>query len=65
MTPFGGLLNDEEMAAVLTYVRNAFGNEASVITPEKVAQVRAATADKKGYYTPEELLQQHPLKVEG
>ena len=61
MTPFGGLLNDEEMAAVLTYVRNAFGNEASVITPEKVAQVRAATADKKGYYTPAELLEQHPI----
>ena len=25
MTPFGGLLNDQEVAAVLTYVRNAFG----------------------------------------
>ena len=28
MTPFGGLLNDEEVAAVLTYVRNSFGNKA-------------------------------------
>lgn len=56
MTPFGGLLNDEEMAAVLTYARNAFGNKASVITAEKVKAVREATKGKQGFYTPEELL---------
>ncbi len=60
MTPFGGLLNDKEIAAVLTYVRNAFGNEASVITPEKVKAVRDATKDKTGFYSPEELLEAHP-----
>ena len=62
MTPFEGLLNDEEVAAVLTYVRNSFGNEASVISPEKVAEVRAAIADKEGYYSPAELLEEHPLE---
>ncbi len=62
MTPFGGMLNDEEVAAVLTYVRNAFGNEASPITPEKVNEVREATRDKTGFYTPDELLEQHPLE---
>ena len=36
MTPFGGMLKDEEVAAVLTYVRNSFGNNASAIMPEKV-----------------------------
>lgn len=60
MTPFGGLLNDEEVAAVLTYVRNSFGNKASVIYPEKVKAVRAAVADKAGFYSPEELLRKHP-----
>ncbi len=35
MTQFRGL-SDDEIAAVLTYVRNAFGNKASVITPAKV-----------------------------
>lgn len=60
MTPFGGLLNDEEMAAVLTYVRNTFGNSASVITPEKVRQVREEIKDKDGFYSPEELLREHP-----
>ncbi len=60
MTPQRGMLNDEELAGVVTYVRNAFGNKASVITPEKVKEIRSATAEKKGFYTPEELLELHP-----
>jgi len=64
MTPYRGLLQDDEVAAVLTYVRNAFGNKASVITPEKVKEVRAATADKTGFYSPEELLKQHPYETQ-
>ncbi len=62
MTPFGGMLKDDEVAAVLTYVRNSFGNRAPGITPEKVKEVRAATRDKEGFYTPEELLKQHPME---
>ena len=62
MTPFGNMLKDEEIAAVLTYVRNSFGNKASAISPDKVKAVRAATKDKTGFYTPEELLRQHPLE---
>ena len=62
MTPFGGMLNDKDIASVLTYVRNAFGNKASVISPEKVKQVREATKTKQGFYSPEELLKQHPHK---
>ena len=62
MTPFQGMLNDDELAAVLTYVRNAFGNKASPISPEKVKAVREATKDKTGFYSPEELLKQHPLE---
>ncbi len=64
MTPFGGMLKDEEVAAVLTYVRNAFGNEAPAVTPGQVKQVRAATGAKKGFYSPEELLKQHPMEEE-
>ncbi|MFP4293487.1 MAG: PVC-type heme-binding CxxCH protein [Cyclobacteriaceae bacterium] len=62
MTPFGGMLNDEEVAAVLTYVRNSFGNRSSAILPEKVKEVRAATEAKEGFYSPEELLREHPLE---
>lgn len=62
MTPFGGLLKDEEIAAVLTYVRNSFGNKATAITPEKVKMVRASIKNKVGFYTPEALLKQHPME---
>ena len=60
MTPFEGLLSDEEVAAVLTFVRNSFGNKAPAISPDKVAEVRAATEGKTGFYSPEELLEEHP-----
>ena len=62
MTPFGGLLNDEEIAAVLTYVRNSFGNKSSVVNPEAVKRVRAEIADKEGFYNPKELLEVHALE---
>ena len=32
---------DEEIAAVLTYVRNNFGNKASAVTPEQVSALRS------------------------
>tara|TARA_R110002049_G_scaffold696_6_gene4554 strand:+ start:390082 stop:393258 length:3177 start_codon:yes stop_codon:yes gene_type:complete len=61
MTPFGKLLNVEETAAVLTYVRNTFGNKAGPISPEKVKEVREQIKDKSGFYSPEELLLEHPM----
>ena len=60
MTAFGKLLDDEEIAAVLTYVRNTFDNKSSVITPEMVEKVRAETAEQDGFYTADELLDMHP-----
>ena len=39
MPPMGAQLNDQEIADVLTYVRNSFGNKASAVT---VADVKAA-----------------------
>jgi len=60
MMGFGPLLNDKELAGVLTYVRNSFGNQAPAVKPETVAKVREATKDKIDFYTPEELLKQHP-----
>lgn len=42
MPPFGDILKDEEIADVLTYVRNSFGNKASIITPAQVKTTRAA-----------------------
>jgi glucose/arabinose dehydrogenase/mono/diheme cytochrome c family protein len=63
MTPFGGMLKDEEVAAVATYVRNSFGNKASAVIPAKVKAVRAATKSKTGFYSPAELLRQHAMET--
>jgi mono/diheme cytochrome c family protein len=62
MTPFGGMLKDDEVAAVLTYVRNHFGNKSPAVQPAQVTAVRAATADRKSFYIAEELLKEHPLE---
>lgn len=42
----GALLNDREMAATLTYVRQAWGNNASPIYPDQVAKLREKHADR-------------------
>jgi mono/diheme cytochrome c family protein len=60
MTPFEFLLKDDELAAVLTYVRNSFGNNASPIQSGQVARVREAVKGYVGLYHPVDLLKQHP-----
>jgi mono/diheme cytochrome c family protein len=48
-------LSDADMAAVLTYVRNNFGNAAGPVTAQEVARQRAATASRKTMMTVAEL----------
>jgi mono/diheme cytochrome c family protein/glucose/arabinose dehydrogenase len=60
MTQFRGLLNDDEVAQVLTYVRNAFGNSAPIVDAKDVKAIRADTEDMKGFYLPEDLKKQYP-----
>jgi mono/diheme cytochrome c family protein/glucose/arabinose dehydrogenase len=62
MTPFGGMLNDTELAAVLTYVRNSFGNQATPIQPEEVRKIRHANPGRTQFYNPAELLKEHPME---
>jgi len=49
--------HDEELAAVLTYIRNSFGNRSSVITP---ADVAARRPSRTGMLTPDELVAAFP-----
>lgn len=51
-------LNDEDIAAVLTYVRTNkdWGNSGTAVSPEEVAEIRQATAGRSGYWTADELL---------
>jgi len=46
---------DEDMAAILTYIRRAWGNSASEITAGFVGKVRAETAQRGDSWTAEEL----------
>ena len=62
MTPFGGMLKDDEVAAVLTYTRNSFGNKAPAISSGQVTTVREATKNRQGFYIAEDLLKEHPMK---
>ncbi|MDE2430429.1 MAG: cytochrome c [Burkholderiales bacterium] len=45
MPPFGPVLSDAEVAVVLTYVRNAWGNQAGVVTSADVNRYRTAPLD--------------------
>jgi mono/diheme cytochrome c family protein len=40
MPPFGSVLKDQEIADVLTYIRNNFGNKAAAIPADKVKSLR-------------------------
>jgi len=62
MTPYEGLLSDKEIAAVLTFVRNSFGNQAKAIQPALVEKVRKQSAAHKGFYLPSELLKKYPME---
>jgi mono/diheme cytochrome c family protein len=53
--PFPPLNDDENLAAVLTYVRQAWGNNAPPVTPEQVQAVRAETSARTAPWTAAEL----------
>lgn len=41
MPPLGSILKDQQIADVLTYVRNSFGNKASAVTVAEVKEARS------------------------
>ncbi len=49
MTPFK-FLSDAEVADVLTFVRNAFGNSSAPVSPQSVQKIRQATKDQPSFY---------------
>jgi mono/diheme cytochrome c family protein len=48
-------LKDEQIAAILTYIRNEWGNSASPITADQVAKIREETAAQTEPYTQNQL----------
>lgn len=55
MPGFGRLLSDQDVAHLITYIRNAFGNEAGEVSPEQVGNMRQATAGRTEAWTESEL----------
>jgi mono/diheme cytochrome c family protein len=45
MPPFSSILSDQEVAAVVSYIRNAWGNKSSVISPLEVGRYRTVPID--------------------
>ena len=55
MVPWRDTLNDDDIAAVLTYVRNEWGNKAAPVTPAQVKKVREGTKARATPWTMDEL----------
>ncbi len=53
MPRFDSTYDDEEIAAVATYVRQAWGNQGTAVAPEFVAQIRAQYEVQEASPTPE------------
>lgn len=62
MMGFAGLLKDEEVAGVITYVRQSFGNDLPAVKADQVKVIREATKDRFNFYMVEEILKEHPLE---
>lgn len=55
MPAWGSRLKDEQIAAVLTYIRSSWSNQSSVVSPELIAGIRKETAGRTGSWTESEL----------
>jgi hypothetical protein len=64
MPPQGAVLPDDQVAAILTYVRSSWGNQAAAVTAEQVKTIRASIQDRNTPWTAPEILKLHPLPLE-
>ena len=65
MPPWGGFLDDEQIATLLTYIRSSWGNDASSVSVEEVGRVRHATGTHKGMWSAEELAKEENSGIPG
>jgi mono/diheme cytochrome c family protein len=57
MPPLGSMLSDDQIAAVLTYIRREWGQTAPPIAPDEVKEIRGLTKTRKRPWTDAELPQ--------
>lgn len=58
-------LSDKEISYVLTYIRNSWGNQGSMVTPEMVAKVREASKGHAGQMSEADLAEFKDKDIEG
>jgi mono/diheme cytochrome c family protein len=63
MQPWEGQYTDQQLAAILSYVRSDWGNSAPEITPEAVKAMRDELKNRKDQWTVTELMQIPPKDV--
>jgi mono/diheme cytochrome c family protein len=56
MPPVGSVLSDDQIAAVLTYIRREWGNTGAPVDAAEVGKTRAATASRTRPWTHDELV---------
>jgi len=64
MPPQGAVLPDNQVAAILTYVRSSWGNQADPVTGGQVKTIRASIQNRTMPWTAPEILKLHPFPVE-
>ncbi|MFP4494031.1 MAG: c-type cytochrome [Puniceicoccaceae bacterium] len=65
MPAFAGILSDRDIGAVLTYIRQAWGNSAPEISEEQVAKARELYGGRSSPWNADELLDLPPLEETG
>jgi mono/diheme cytochrome c family protein len=60
--PAMGTLDDQQLAAILTYIRTAWGHTASPIAAETVGRVRAVSEGRRSPWTRDELTRASSLR---
>jgi mono/diheme cytochrome c family protein len=65
MPPWNTVLDDAQVAAVLTFIRRSWSNDASTVSSSEVALVRAVTKDRIKPWTEAELEQSANLGIPG
>lgn len=53
--PGHGYLSDNDVASILSYIRQSWDNDASPVSPEEVARIRQETEDRQTTWSPDEL----------
>lgn len=56
MAAMGAALSDSDLASVLTYIRNSWGNKAEPVTADEVKQVRTTVSKAPGSMTGDQLM---------